>query len=407
MSQFLRILIPLIILGFGYWCYQATSEKEPAPKPQRPEPKILESAATLLEKVDYQVHLSTQGIVQPHNETSLTSRVSGQITLISPKFESGSFFKKGEILIELDPSDFEAALSTAEARLARAEASLAQEEARAEQALLDWRDLGYTEPPTELVLRKPQLKETHADVKAATAGLTSAQRDLDRTKVRAPYDGRVKERLVGLGQSINSGTKLGDIFSIDFAEVRLPLSTRELSYIKLPNNPGDAPVPVTLTDALATENPATWEAQVVRTEGTLDEESRKLFVIARINDPFSLKNPGTPSMRIGQPIRAVLPGETIADVFIIPRLALRSPNEIVLIDPTEFTLARQEITAIWSDAENLIVRDDLIPGWLLSTSRLPNAPIGAPVKVLKAEPEPEDSEGPKAVSTSPEKAPDA
>lgn len=392
MAKILRIALPLIILCLGYFGYQLTSKKEEPPKIPMRKPRVIETEAVELQRIDYQIQLNTQGIVRPHSETSLTPRVSGQITAISPKFENGSFFEKNEILIELDPTDFEAALAAAEARLARSEAALAQEEARAEQALLDWNELGYTEPPTDLVLRKPQLKEAHANVKAATADLSDANRNLSRTKVRAPYRGRVKDRLVGLGQSVSPGTKLGDIFSTDFAEIRLPLSTRELAYIDLPNNPGDAPVPVTLIDALVQKNPATWEAQIVRTEGTLDEKSRKLFVIARIDDPFALKNPKDPSLRIGQPMRATLPGKILPQVFIIPRLALRRPDEIIIIEPTELKLKKQTITPIWSDPQNLIVRDDLTPGWLLSTSRLPNAPKNAPVVIIEPDPEPSQIE---------------
>ncbi|MGC6426195.1 MAG: efflux RND transporter periplasmic adaptor subunit [Akkermansiaceae bacterium] len=404
MAKLLRIALPLVILGLGYLGYQSTSEKAEAPQIPRRAPRVIETEATVLQRVDYQVQLNTQGIVKPHNETSLTPRISGRITAISPKFENGSFFEKDEILLELDPTDFEAALASAEARLARSEAALAQEEARAEQALLDWNDLDYEEPPTDLVLRKPQLKEARANVKASTAELSDAQRNLTRTKVRAPYRGRVKERLVGLGQSVSPGTKLGDIFSTDFAEIRLPLSIRELDYIDLPDTPGDLPIPVTLIDALSTENPATWNAQVVRTEGTLDEKSRKLFVIARIDDPFALKNPEAPSLKIGQPMRAILAGKIIPDVFMIPRLALRRPDEIVLIEPEELTLQKQTIVAIWSDEENLIVRDDITPGWLLSTSRLPNVPKNAPVQII----EPESQTGTiEAASTTSQATPDA
>lgn len=386
MAKLLRIALPLAILGLGYLSYQLTSVKAESPKPPKRNPRLIETEVTELQRVDYQVKLNTQGIVQPHSETALSPRVSGRITTISPNFENGAFFEKDEILLELDPTDFQAALASAEARLARAEAALAQEEARADQAILDWNELGYTEPPTDLVLRKPQLKEAHANVKASLAELSDAQRNLTRIKVRAPYRGRVKERLVGLGQSISPGTQLGDIFSTDFAEIRLPLSIHELSYVDLPNSPGDAPVSVTLIDALANETPSVWEAQIVRTEGTLDEKSRKLFVIARIDDPFALKDSSAPSLRIGQPMRAVLPGKILPQVFIIPRSTLRRPDEIVIIDPENFIAKKQKITPIWSDEKNLIVRDDLIPGSLLSTSRLSNLPRNAPVQIIEPQP---------------------
>jgi len=385
MAKFIRLLFPAILLGFGYLGFiHLSAKKEPAAKVKR-ERRIIETEALLLERTDFRVTLSSEGVVQSHNETGLTPRVNGRIIKIAPEFESGSFFEKDAVLLELDPSDFEAAVSSAEARLARAEASLAQESARAEQALLDWKDLGYTEDPTELVLRKPQLKEANANVKAAIADLSDARSNLQRTKVIAPYAGRVKTRLVGLGQSVSSGTTLGEIFSTDFAEIRLSLSARELNHIELPNNPGDAPVPVTFTDALSDFTPQTWQGSIVRTEGTLDEKSRKLFVIARVDDPFGLKTKTSSPLRIGQPVRAVLKGGIIPDVFIIPRSSLRSPNEITLIHPEEFTLLRQRIAPIWRDEENLIVQEDITEGWHLVTTRLSSVPDGAKVKIIDPE----------------------
>jgi len=391
MAKLIRILIPLLVLGGGYLSFQLLSQKDPKPKRQGPPRLVIEVEALPILKSDYRVVLRSQGTVQPHNQTSLTPRVSGRVMEISPKFESGSFFNKGDVLIELDSTDFEAACIAAEARLARAEASLIQEEARAKQALLDWNDLGYTDPPTDLVLRKPQLKEARANVKAAQAELSETERDLERTKVLAPYAGRVIARMVGLGQSVNSGTIIGEIFSTDFAEVRLSLSARELTKVTLPNNPDDPPVPVSLFNALDDDSGFSWEGSIVRTEGTLDEQSRKLFVIARVDDPFGLKDKDRTPLRIGQPVRAQLEGSLISDVFVIPRKTLRRPNLILLVNPEDSTLLRQRIDPIWSDPENLVVTDDLIEGWFLVTNRIQSAPNGAEVKIL-----PPESEQPKA-----------
>ena len=393
MDKLLRLILPVIVVALGYLGYTSLSGKEEKEIPRRPPPLMIEAEAELLKRSDYRVILQSQGIVQPHNQTALTPRVSGRVIDISPNFESGSFFKMGDTLLELDSSDFIAAQSSAEARLARAEAALAQEEARAKQALLDWQDLGYTSPPTDLVLRKPQLKEANADVKAAKADLSDATRELERTKVLAPYAGRVKERLVGLGQSIGPGTTIGEIFSTAFAEVRLSLSARELTHVKLPNNPDDPPVPVKLADALTEESAQSWDGFIVRTEGTLDEKSRKLFVIARVDDPFGLHKKIDAPLRIGQPVRATLDGSLIKQVFVIPRKTLRRPNEILLINPEDSTLLRQKIVPIWSDEENLVVTDDLKEGWYLVTNRLAAAPNGAKVKII----EPEE-EGSKATS---------
>jgi RND family efflux transporter MFP subunit len=383
--MFSRIIIPIVILalGFGAWKWLGMPVEEP--KPVHQPPQKLKTERLVLSRTDYPLILETQGSVRAHHTTTITPLVAGTIRIVNPCFENGAFFKEGEILAELDPADLQAALTAAESRLARAEAALAQEEARAKQAKLNWEDIGYDEEPSPLVLRIPQLKEANAVVTSARADLDQAQRNLERAKIRAPFDGRVKDRLVGLGQAVGATTALGEVFATDFAEIRLPLAPSQLPFVDLPTREGDAPVNVTLTDALGnlTETERnTWQARIVRTEGTLDENSRELFAIARIEDPFGLHTE-KPELRIGQPVRAAVEGVVLKDVFVIPRDSLRGINRIYLIDQTEPALKRTEIAPIWSNADVLVVRDGLESGDWLATSRLPYAPTGAPVEIIE------------------------
>jgi RND family efflux transporter MFP subunit len=383
----IRILIPvfILILGFGAWKYLGIREEAPAPR-ERP-PQKLRTERAILNRTDFPIIIETQGTVRAHHSTTLTSRVEGVIRSISPNFEDGAFFEEGEVLAELDPADLQAALTTAESRLAQAEAVLAQEEARAKQAALNWEDIGYKEAPSPLVLRVPQLKEANASVSAAKAALDQAQRNLERSQIRAPFSGRVKSRLVGLGQAIGGTTALGEVFATDYAEVRLPLSPAQLAFVRLPSREDDASVPVTLTDALGNpdaEGAHTWKAMIVRTEGALDEASRELFAIARIEDPFGLHSKN-PELRIGQPVRAFVQGLVLEDVFVLPRTALRGVNRIYLIDQKETTIQRTTVEPIWSTAEVLVIRDGLNPGDWLATSRLPYAPNEAPVQIIEPE----------------------
>jgi multidrug efflux pump subunit AcrA (membrane-fusion protein) len=172
------------------------------------------------------------------------------------------------------------------------------------------------------------------------------------------------------------------VFATDFAEIRLPLSPRQLEFITLPSQPGDPEVPVTLTDALGTSQSTRWEARIVRTEGAIDESSRELFAIARIDDPFGLVS-GKPPLRIGQPVRASIRGQVLKEVFVLPRHALRGVNRVYLVDRGEPAIQRTEIEPVWSTADVLVVRDGLESGQWLSTTRLPYAPDGAPVEIVE------------------------
>lgn len=379
-----RILVPVLILalGVGAWFWLGKPVEEP--KSERQPQRKLETARLELKRDHFPVILQSQGTVRAHHMTTLTAQVAGTVDRISPVFEDGAFFNAGDVLLELNPADLGAQLMASESRLARAEAAFAQEEARAKQARLNWEDIGYKEVPSPLVLRVPQLKEANANVTAARADLDQAQRNLDRTKVRAPFAGRVKSRMVGQGQSVGGTTALGEIFATDYAEVRLPLSASQIAFARLPNREDYAPVNVTLTDALLSQpNASTWRAKIVRTEGALDESSRELFAIARIDDPFGLIS-GNPELRIGQPVRAAVEGITLENVFVLPRSALRGVNRVFLIEREGLTIQRTTVEPIWSTPDVLVVRDGLNHGDWLAISRLPYAPNGAPVEIVDA-----------------------
>ncbi len=383
--MFSRILVPILILAIGVGAWMWLGQPVAEPKSVRQPAQKLETGKIELRRTRFPVILETQGTVRAHHLTTLTAQVSGTVKVVNACFEDGAFFEKGDILLELDPSDLATLLVASESRLARAEAALAQEEARAKQARLNWEDIGYKEEPSPLVLRVPQLKEANANVTAARADVEQAQRNLERSKIRAPFAGRVKSRMVGLGQAVGGTTPLGEIFATDYAEIRLPLSATQLAYAKLPNREDDAPVPVTLTDALGSAaNPRTWAAKIVRTEGSLDDSSRELFTIARIDDPFGLVS-GNPELRIGQPVRAAVEGVVLDDVFVLPRSALRGVNRVYLIDRDKLVIQRTDIDPVWSTADSLIVRNGLENGAWLAISRLPYAPNGAPVEIIQTE----------------------
>ncbi len=384
MKFLVRAAIPVAILlaGFVAWKILGVSVEEP--KPRKHQVQRLKTEKAILNPTDYPVVIESQGTVRSQQATTITPLVSGTILSIRPVFEDGAFFKKDDILLELDPADLNTAVFASESRLAKAEAALIQEQARAKQAKLNWQDIGYLEEPSPLVLRVPQLREAEANVSAALADLEQTKRNLDRAKVRAPFDGRVKERLVGLGQAVGATTQLGEIFGTSTAEIRLPLAPAQLPFVALPFTKNDEPVQVLLTDALGDpEAPVQhqWKARIVRTEGTLDPTSRELFAIAQIDDPFSLDS-DLPGLRIGQPLSAEIEGILLKDVYVIPRQAMRGLNQIFLVEKDDPKIRKQNIVPVWSNTEVIIVRNDLSPGDWLATSRLPYAPNGAPVEIV-------------------------
>jgi RND family efflux transporter MFP subunit len=235
--KFFRSLLPFVLIGLSIAVVVALVA---IAKGKRPDRKDTAEVAVLVEAIPAETRslnfvVFSQGAVKPRTETTLVAEVPGQIVSVSSNFIAGGFFRQGEVLLQIDPSDYETALLRAQASLASREAQYADQKARSDQALKDWTNLGREGEPSDLVLRKPQLAEALAGVQAAKAELKEAERDLQRTRIRVPYDGLVRSKLVDVGQYVAPGTPLGITFAIDTAEIRLPLSSSDLAYLELPS----------------------------------------------------------------------------------------------------------------------------------------------------------------------------
>ncbi len=380
----LRIVPPVLIMAVGIFGYLQLSVEPEETKKGNSKPRPIKTQVVELVSQNYPTRITSQGNVRPHDQITLNSEVAGRIVRISPNFEDGAFFSEGDVLAELDTADFEATLANAEAQVARTTSSYALEKAQSDQARQNWIRLSSNEDeqPDPLVLRIPQLKQAEANVKSANAQLDRAQRDLERTRIRAPFDGRVRQRSVGLGQAIRINSTLGTIFASDYAEVRLPISTEDLPLLALPENLGDPPVGVELSDSLNPGNGALWKAEIVRTEGALDASSLELFAIAKVDDPFGLHS-GKPPLRIGQPVTASISGKILENVMPLPRIGVKRLDQVYLVDPDKMTLHKRTIVAIWADEDHVIIRDPDIPdGILMSTTKLGYAPEGGQVEIL-------------------------
>ncbi|MCB1120823.1 MAG: efflux RND transporter periplasmic adaptor subunit, partial [Verrucomicrobiae bacterium] len=334
--------------------------------------------------------------VQARTESNLVAQVRGNVISVSPSFKPGGFFEKGEVLLEIDRRDYEMEVTIAEAQLAQARLRLSEEEATAAQALADWKRLGLNEEPSDLVLRKPQVNEAEANVGSAQARLELARLNLERTTIRAPYAGRVLNQQVDLGQYVTPGTSLARIYAVDYAEIRLPLSERQLAFINLPElYRGEAETSVdgpevTLTWTVGNED-YQWKGKIVRAEGALDTRSRQLFVVAQVENPYAKRDDGRPPFKVGSFVQATIRGEVLKDVFVIPRELYRK-NEYVLVVDEDNKLRRREIYAEWGDEKNLVVSSGLSEGDLVCLTPM-NFPVdGMTVDIVSRDGIPVESE---------------
>jgi RND family efflux transporter MFP subunit len=348
---------------------------------KRPERQDSGQAAVLVDTIEAVASsqnfvIASQGSVRPRTQTTLVAQVSGIVVSISDDFVAGGFFRAGDVLLEIEPSDYQTALKRAEAALASRQAKLAEERSRSEQAVKDWNNLGRAGEPPDLVKRKPQMADALANVLAAEADLEKARRDLQRTRISVPYDGLLREKQVDLGQYVTPGTRLGVSFAVDTAEIRLPLATSDLAFLDLPSstdtNPADYPQ-VSLSADFGGET-KTWQAQLIRTEGVLDESSRVLYAVASVIDPYGLLGESDQEeLRMGTFVRAAINGRYVEDMVVLPRYTLRSDNT-VLVANRENELEIRRVVVAREEPRKVYITSGIRGGELVVTTTL-DAPI--------------------------------
>jgi len=327
---------------------------KPATQPtELPEPRRPLVAVILAEPSDHSISVRTQGTVEPVRRVDLVAQVSGKVERVSDLFLDGRFFKAGDVLLELEKADYQFAIARAEAQEAAAAQRVAEERGRNLQAQREWRDLG-TSDANDLFLRKPQLRAAEASLAAAKADVAAAKLALERTSVRAPFDGRLEKKLVDLGQFVAPGSVLAQIYATDRVEIHLPISDSQLALLELPlfeTSVVDYPA-VTLSTRFGGER-WQWEGKITRVEASIDRDSRVTFAIAEVRDPFGGSESRRPPLTPGLFVEASISGKPITASVELPATALRGDNTVLWVNENSrlerlaVELLRREQDRVW------------------------------------------------------------
>ncbi|MEZ7952258.1 MAG: efflux RND transporter periplasmic adaptor subunit, partial [Halioglobus sp.] len=304
----------------------------PATIIEEPVRTIVTVDVTEVVKQNLRIPIQAQGTVTPLQETSVMSEVNGRIIEVSPSFIVGGFVSKDDVLLRIDPRNYETSLLRAEASVKSAQSNLAQETGRAKVAEQEWkktpRGKQRTQASKDLYLRKPQLDQALAQMLAAQADLNTARDNLERTSIRAPYDALIRTKHSELGQFVAAGTPLADIFSVEYAQIRLPIPQNKLEYLELPElGTMQNGSPVDLYTEVGGQVKH-WNAYLHHTEGVFDARSRVLFNVVRIKDPYGLQYPHAEPLRIGTFVNARIEGKELFDIVRLPRYIIRAGNNV-------------------------------------------------------------------------------
>lgn len=376
-----QILLALIILAAAIAAATfVVKSKKPPEHVEKKESVVLVDALEVNQQ-NLALNIKVQGRVEAKQKTNLVGEVSGKVNYVSPKFETGAFVKKGDVLLKIDNTDYRLQLETARANKISAESNLAQEETRARVAQQEWEwreRKALDQRAKDIALRKPQLKAAAANVKAASLQINSAQQQLAKTVIKAPYDAIISSKQVELGQFISPGVPIGALFSIDAANVRLAVPEKKLKYLSLPNvygQGGNKHVHI-----YTNENPEQqWPATIVRSEGMIDPQTQFLYVLAEIKDPYGLRSNSQQTLRIGAFVNANMQGKEIAGLVGIPDSVIHRGNRVWLVSKDSLLVEKTLQIEYKEDAVTYV--KGLKSGDRILTTVIPNTLPGQKVKI--------------------------
>ena len=378
LGRFIKVFIIVVLLAAGgaAWAYFQTSAPQIKRK-AKAKPLVMVDVLTV-NTVDVRSVIKAMGTVNPSREITLKSRVSGEIQSLSPNFVPGGFVSKGDVILNLDPIDYQVQVQKAKSALEKAQSDLAIERGNQTIAREELRLLTETadEPmkATDLSLRKPQLRQARASVAGAEADLRMAQLNLARTAVYAPFNALVVERNVNLGSHISTQDSLATLVSTDEYWVKAVIPLDKLPAMNLSLEDGCPAV------IRSQAGEGQWQGRAVRSTGKLNDKTRMAEVIVTVSDPFGLESGGgSPHIMLDDYVHVEIQGRSLTSVIDLPRASLRDGETVWVYKDGALDIRPVDIT--WKQDNRIFVRSGLESGEQIITSDLPTPVQGMKISV--------------------------
>ena len=372
-----KLIIPgLVVMAslFGAAVLMATS---PQVEPTNPTPVPPTVRVRDIEPEPIRLRVHSQGTVAPDTQSQLIPEVSGRVTWMSGALVNGGYFEKGQTLLRLDDKDYQSSLK-------RARAALTRDEARYEHALFEFERMQSLEE--RRLASRSQMESAQRDYRVAEATLEDSRANVDqaslnleRTQVKAPFTGLVRDESVDIGQLVGPGSPVATIYATDRLEVRLPIADRQLGFLNLPvGHRGELPADRQPAVALSAEYAGQlleWTGTIVRTEAQIDTSSRMVNVVARIAG-----NSGETLPAVGLFVNADIEGLLVDDLVVLPRNALRNGNRVLVVgDDNRLEFRDVEPLRLFQD-------DVLIRAGLTAGERVCISPMQTPIDGMLVNP---------------------
>nr|WP_297789556.1 efflux RND transporter periplasmic adaptor subunit [uncultured Allomuricauda sp.] len=331
------------------------------------------------EKGTFAPTIVATGTVQPVEDVILSPLVSGQIIRRDAAFTPGGFVKKGEVLLQIDPSDYRNTLELRKSELLQSETALATEMGRQQIAEQDLQlinndslfgDNPLSDNETQLVLRQPQLNAVKATIEAARASMNQAQLNLERTTIRAPFDAHILSQNVTVGSQVTQGDNLGRIVGTDSYWVTATVPISRLQWLKFPESNDEKGSIVHIENSSAWPTGEQREGYLDRQIGALDNQTRLARVLVRVEDPLATTEEleGAPKLMIGTFVEVNIQADSIPDVVRLDRDLVRTDQTAWVMKDN--LLEIRDLDIILTDNQYAYIQSGLEDGDKVVTTNL-------------------------------------
>lgn len=396
LKRFTIFVLPILVIFAAVFGFIALGAFKPTPETKEEEARTAPVLVASVQSRTVALKIQSQGEVRPRTEINLAMQVGGKIAYIAPSFVEGGQFKKGDVLIRLETDDYDLRVTQARANVAQAETVLTRELSEGQIARLDWEDLGEGDA-SPLTLREPQEAEARARLASAQALLDEAKLSQSRTVLRAPFDGRVREQTTARGEFISPAQKLGRVYAVDIAEVKLALTDADLSKLGIGigfQASAAKPGPMVEFSAEIAGQRQAWQGRIVRTNSGYDAATRVLYAYGEVESPYTKGAVNGVPFASGLFVNAEISGRDIKDALVVPRSALRG-NDKVYVVTNDNTLTIRTVRVISSTRYEAVIASGVRIGDQVITSPVRGVAEGMKVEIA-------DKNQPSAIAVSKE-----
>jgi RND family efflux transporter MFP subunit len=387
MKKYLTIFIALIVTisALALSNYWLKNKPRANRAPKTVSVPLVETLKPIIK--NHQTTIHAMGNVIASQSVNLTPRISGLVVGVSPHFVEGGLLKKGDSLVELDPTDYLLAIKQSESDVAKARYNLTIEQGqqtivKREAQLLESELHGQSE---ELVLRKPHLELAKAALVAAEASLKQAHLNLERTKPTAPFNAIITSRNANLGAwmpAFSTGTPLAKLVGTDNFWINVSVPVDKLRWLKIPEINGTQGATAKITYESAWGKDVYRDGVIKRLQAEIEPEGRMAKILVEVDDPLCQKaeNKTKPPLMLGTYVQVALEGSVLNNVIELPETTLHDGKTLWLLNEKN-ELAFMDIAPIWKENGNIYLTQNTFPeNTVVITSDLAAPMLGMALK---------------------------